>query len=372
MKYVSRCTIFVFVVLSLILTACGGSVEATNPEEPAASVVESEAAEVEEEPAAEEPVTGELTVACGAQEDWCQAMSQRFEEKTGIKTNYVRLSSGEALARFIASKDNPEFDVWHGGPADGYIAAKNEGLLEPYISPSAAVVPDQLKDPDGSWTGVYIGALGFCSNTEVLNDLGVDVPTSWEDLLDPALKEQVAMAHPATSGTAYTTFWTQTTINGGDQEKAFDYFADLHKNILQYTKSGSAPGQMAGRGEIAVAIIFSHDCVKFNEEGMTSLQVSFPSEGTGYEVGGAAILKGVKNLPAAQMYIDFVLSKEGQEIGPTVKSYQLPTNPEATVSDKVVKLSEVNLVDYDFINAAASKNELTTRFDAEIAPAPKE
>ncbi|NMC45794.1 MAG: ABC transporter substrate-binding protein [Chloroflexi bacterium] len=367
MKIVSKSVILVLLLLSLILTACQGTAASTPEAAPAVEDV-SDAADA----SADQVVTGELTVACGAQEDWCQAMTQSFEAKTGIKTNYVRLSSGEALARFIASKDNPEFDVWHGGPADGYIAAKNEGLLEPYISPSAALVPDQLKDADGSWTGVYIGALGFCSNADVLNDLGVDVPTSWDDLLDPALKEQVAIAHPATSGTAYTAFWTLATLNGGDQEKAFEYFAELHNNILQYTKSGSAPGQMAGRGEVAVAIIFSHDCVKFNEEGMTSLVVSFPEEGTGYEIGGAAILKGVKNLPAAQMYIDFVLSKEGQEIGPTVKSYQLPTNPEATVSDKVVKLSEVNLVSYDFIAAAAAKNDLTARFDAEIAPAPKE
>ncbi len=42
--------------------------------------------------------------------------------------------------------------------------------------------------------GIY-RRLGFCSNADVLNDLGVDVPTSWDDLLDPALKEQVAIAH---------------------------------------------------------------------------------------------------------------------------------------------------------------------------------
>jgi len=364
MKVVSRSVVFVLLVFSLALSACASSAASAPQEAPTEGSAE--------EASSEQVVTGELTVACGAQEDWCQAMTQGFEAATGIKTNYVRLSSGEALARFIASKENPEFDVWHGGPADGYIAAKNEGLLEPYISPSAALVPDELKDADGSWTGVYIGALGFCSNADVLNDLGVEVPTSWEDLLNPALKEQVAMAHPATSGTAYTAFWTLATLNGGDQEKAFEYFSDLHNNILQYTKSGSAPGQMAGRGEVAVAVIFSHDCVKFNEEGMTSLVVSFPEEGTGYEIGGVAVLKGVKNLPAAQMYVDFVLSKEGQEIGPTVKSYQLPTNPEATVSEKVVKLSEVKLVSYDFIAAAAAKSDLTTRFDAEIAPAPKE
>ncbi|HIQ05824.1 MAG TPA: iron ABC transporter substrate-binding protein, partial [Anaerolineae bacterium] len=103
--------------------------------------------------AAPAPKPEKLTVLCGAQEDWCQALTQAFEAKTGIKTSYVRMSSGEALARIRAGKDNPEFDVWHGGPADGYIAAKEEGLLEPYVSPLAAKIPEQLKDPEAYWTG---------------------------------------------------------------------------------------------------------------------------------------------------------------------------------------------------------------------------
>jgi iron(III) transport system substrate-binding protein len=59
-----------------------------------------------------------LTVLCTPQEDWCVAMTQAFQEETGINTNYVRLSSGESLARIRASQDNPEFSVWWGGPAD--------------------------------------------------------------------------------------------------------------------------------------------------------------------------------------------------------------------------------------------------------------
>lgn len=313
-----------------------------------------------------------LTVLCGAQEDWCQLMTQTFQEKTGIETNYVRMSSGEAMARLSASKDSPEFDVWHGGPADGYMVAKNEGLMEAYASPNAKNIPDQFKDAEGYWTGVYVGALGFCSNTEVLNSLGAEVPQSWEDLLNPVFKEQIAMAHPATSGTAFTAFWTQMTINNFDEDASFAYYRELHNNILQYTKSGSAPGKMAGRGEIAVAIIFSHDCVKFNEEGMTSLVVSFPSEGTGYEVGGVGIVKNAANMDAAKQYVDWVLTAEAQELGPQVKSYQLPTNPDAKVSEKSVKLSEVTLVDYDFIKSGDSKKGITEKFDADIAPAPKE
>ncbi|NMC79783.1 MAG: extracellular solute-binding protein, partial [Chloroflexi bacterium] len=210
------------------------------------------------------------------------------------------------------------------------------------------------------------------SNQEVLDSLGVAVPQSWQDLLDPKLKGQVAMAHPATSGTAFTAFWTVVTLDNFDVDKAFEYYSQLNNNILQYTKTGSAPGQMAGRGEVAVSIIFSHDCVMFNEQGMKSLVVSFPSEGTGYEVGGVAVIKGSPNLDAAKKYVDWALTAEAQEIPPTVQSYQLPTNPDATVSEKSVKLSEVKLVNYDFVKSAAQKAEITERFDADIVPAPKE
>jgi iron(III) transport system substrate-binding protein len=87
-------------------------------------------------------VSGELTVLCTPQEDWCVKMVEEFEAATGIPTSYVRMSSGEALARLRAGAEAPEFDVWWGGPADGQIAAGAEGLLEPYISPNAAAIPD--------------------------------------------------------------------------------------------------------------------------------------------------------------------------------------------------------------------------------------
>ncbi|NOG50751.1 MAG: extracellular solute-binding protein [Chloroflexi bacterium] len=174
---------------------------------------------------------------------------------------------------------------------------------------------------DANWVGVYVGALGFCSNVDVLEELGVEAPTSWEDLLAPELKGFVAMAHPATSGTAFTAFWTIVTLEadkleaeeegtGYDEEgspteaavdNAFEYYAALHQNILQYTRSGSAPGSLAGQGEIAVAIIFSHDCVKLQQEGYEGiLTTTFPEEGTGYEIGGMGIIKGAPELEAAK------------------------------------------------------------------------
>ncbi|MEO3778388.1 ABC transporter substrate-binding protein [Micromonospora sp. B11E3] len=310
-------------------------------------------------------------VVCGATEDWCAATTKKFTETTGVKADFVRLSSGEALARIKAGKSNAEFDVWYGGPADGYAAAGAEGLLEPYVSANASVIPNKYKDPQGVWTGVYVGALGFCSNTKLLAKKGLEVPDAWADLLDPKLSKDIGIAHPSTSGTSYTALWTQVQLAGGDETKALEYMRKLHPNVLQYTKSGAAPAQMVARGEVAVGVIFSHDCVATMEAGFPDLKVSFPAEGTGYETGGVALVKGAKNPVSAKKFIDWALTTEAQEIGPTVKAYQFPTNPEAKVSDKVVDLSSIKMVDYDAAVAGEAKSALNKRFDAEVAQAPK-
>lgn len=334
-----------------------------------------------------------LTVLCTPQEDWCVAMTQAFEEETGIETNYVRMSSGESLARIRATQDDPEFSVWWGGPADAFIAAYEEGLIEPYEPELASVLPEKAVGVDHSWHGIYMGAIGFCSNVEYLEELGVEPPTSWEALLDPALKGNIAMAHPATSGTAFTSFWTIVTLKADEMEAAeegagydeegnpteaaidaaFEYFAELHQNILQYTRSGSAPGQMAATGQIGVAIIFAHDCVKLQVEGFEGVVVNtFPEEGTGYEIGGMALIKNGPEPETAKRWIEWALTPEAQAIGATVNSLQLPTNPNTPVSDLSPKFEDINLVDYNFIAAGMHRTEIVERFDAEIAPQPTE
>jgi iron(III) transport system substrate-binding protein len=342
-----------------------------------------------------------LTVLCTPQEDWCVAMTQAFEEETGIETNYVRLSSGESLARIRAAQEDPEFSVWWGGPADAFIAAAEEGLLDQYESPNAEDIPEQYKDADAYWTGVYVGALGFCSNVDILDELDLEPPTSWDDLLAPELASSVAMAHPATSGTAFTTFWTVVTLKADELDEmamedednedavmgydddgfpteaaidaAFEYFGALNNNILQYTRSGSAPGTLAGQGEIATAIIFSHDCVKLQEEGFEGILVNtFPEEGTGYEIGGMGIIANGPEPEAARMWYDWALTADAQEIGPSVNSLQLPTNPDAAISDLAVNLSEITVVDYNFEAAGLNRNDVVERFDAEVATTPTE
>ena len=80
-------------------------------------------------------------------ENWARPMFQEFEKATGIKVNFVRFSSGEALARVIAEKNNPRVDVLFGGPVETYSAGIKEGVFEPYKPPTFGVLAGPLQGP---------------------------------------------------------------------------------------------------------------------------------------------------------------------------------------------------------------------------------
>ena len=294
-------------------------------------------------------------------------MKAEFEKVyPDITVNFVRMSSGESLTRLRNERENPQFDIWWGGPIDSFIAAKQEDLLEQYESPNAANIidPALMLDSDSYWVGIYVGSLGFATNQNWLDENpGVEAPTSWNDLLKPEFAGQIMVAHPSSSGTSYTALCTIVQLKGDD---AWDYLQEYAGQVLQFTKSGSAPARFVGQGEAAVGVVFSHDIVARVEEGLP-LVLTFPEEGTGYEIGGMGIIKGAQHLDAAQKWYDWALEPATQELGPKYAAYQAPTVNGATAS--LPELLEVNLIDYDFEYCGANKKEFVDRFTNEIATA---
>lgn len=307
---------------------------------------------------------GSLTIACSQQEDFCQKMTQEFAKASGIKTNYVRLGAGEVLARLQASQG--EFDVWSGGQAENHLIADKKGFVERYKSPSASALPEKYNDPDGVWSGFYTDSIGFCSNKDELNNLGVDVPQSWEDLLNPKLKGKIVMAHPATAGVGYMVLFTIQTWKDGNRQAALDYLKELNKNVLQYSKSSATSTEMAGRGEIAVGIALDSDCAKAKDIGFDSLEYSYPSEGTGYEVGAVSVLSGARNKDAAKKYMDWILSKEAQDLYGSVPSFAAPTLPDAKLGKGVPPQDKVNQVKWDLVKASTDRDDFIKEFSAQI------
>ena len=310
----------------------------------------------------------ELNVLCTPQVQWCEGMKAEFEKANpDITVNFVRMSSGEALARLRNEKDNPQFDIWWGGPLDGFVAAKQDGLLEPYDSPNMANLRDQklYRDPDNEWAGIYVGTLGFATNKNWLaENPGVTAPTSWADLLKPEYKGQIMVAHPSSSGTSYTALCTILQLMG--DEKGWEYIKNYAGQVNQFTKSGAAPAKFVGQGEAGVGIVFSHDIVAEIEKG-SPLELTFPSEGTGYEIGGMGIIKGAKHLDAAQKWFDWALDPATQELGPKYEAYQAPTVNGAKASRP--ELLDVKMINYDFEYCGGNKSAIVDKFTNEVAAA---
>ncbi|HRA64876.1 MAG TPA: extracellular solute-binding protein, partial [Caldilinea sp.] len=177
-------------------------------------------------------------------------------------------------------------------------------------------------------------------------------------------KGQIMVAHPSGSGTSYTAHSTILQIKC--EEEGWKFIQEYAGQVLQFTKSGAAPAKFVGQGEAAVGIVFSHDIVAEIEKG-SPLVLTFPEEGTGYEIGGMGIIKGAKHLDAAKKWFDWALEPTTQELGPKYESYQAPTVEGATPSRP--ELLEVNLIDYDFDFCGSNKSAIVDKFTNEIAAA---
>lgn len=304
-----------------------------------------------------------------------QALVETFEHRSGIKVNWVRLSTGETLTRLRAEKDAPWGDVWWGGTLDPHAIAAFEGLTEPYCPSGYHQIDPRFRDALGECQviGVYVGILGFAVNTTMLQEKGLPIPTGWEDLLDPDYKGLIGMANPNTSGTALTILLTQVFRKGEengqkiDEDEAIEYMKKLHQNVAEYTKSGTAPGRMAGEGEIAIAIEFLHDAIYQAEQGY-SVTPLIPKEGTGYEIGGLNLIKGAPHPELAKPFIDWVITAEAQETQAPVGAYQLPTNIVAKAPSLPIPLHELRTVNYDFTWVAQNGKRILERWTREVFP----
>ena len=316
---------------------------------------------------------GRLTLYCSSDEAWCQQAKTEFEKATGIRVDMTRKSSGETYAQIKAEAANPKGDVWWGGTGDPHLQAAEENLTQAYVSPNrrriAEFAINQAKASKDRTIGIYSGALGWGYNEEMLKKEGLPVPQCWADLVKPIYKGKIQIANPNSSGTAYTALATLVQLMG--EKDAFNYLKALHRNVNQYTKSGSAPVKAAGAGETLIGIVFMHDAVAVAAAGRPIKTIA-PCEGTGYEIGSMSIIRGARNLENAKKFYDWALTAESQGRAKDVRSFQVPSNLDAAVSPLTPDLSRIKLINYDFVKygSSAERRRLLKKWDDEVGSLP--
>ena len=261
------------------------------------------------------------------------------------KASYIRGSTGPTIARLEAEKANPQADVVWGVFNDYMTGAATKGLLEPYAAKEASAIPARFKHPDNMWQGVTLLTVAFAVNQKKMAELKLPPPKSWADLIDPKYKGHVVMSNPSTSGTAYLLLASHAARLGED--KMWQYYDALDKNLSQVTKSGGAPGRMAASGETPIGVALAYE-VEVAKKNGAPIDIIWPSDGVPWTFEANGLVKGAKNPMNARRFLDWAVSKSA------MTSYAEWRGTGITRSDVPVsgpKITEMKLIDIDFVKA---------------------
>jgi iron(III) transport system substrate-binding protein len=314
----------------------------------------------------------EITVYTAIEDAQIPVYLEAFEKAhPEIEVKLVRDSTGIIAAKLLAEKDNPIADVVWGTGITNLMPLDELGLFEPYNPKGIDKILPELKDKADPvhWVGIDAYMATFAVNTVELENKGLPIPKSYEDLLDPKYKGLISMPNPASSGTGFLTVSALIQLMGEDG--AYEYLDKLHDNIGIYTHSGSKPAKLAGQGEFPIGISFDYPSFKEKESG-APIEVVFPIEGSGWEMEANTLVKKPEIKEAAKTFLDWAVSKDALELvnkNFAVVSIDLGNAlPEGYPNN----LLEKQLIDNDFQWAAKQRDsileEWTKRYDSKSEP----
>ena len=226
-----------------------------------------------------------------------------------IEVEVVSGSVGEYTSRIAAEADNPQGDVTWGGlcDSDGYT---HEALFEKWVSIHNDEAMEGYSTPNGFYSMDHLSTICFCVNTELEEELGLDI-RSYEDLLNPALKGKIVISDPNSSSAAWNNLCNIFSVYGVGTDEAWDYLAKLLENMVVVEKSSVCFNSVYD-GEYVVGLTYEDGAIKLNQNGSTTTEVRYPSEGTSAAAYGMAIVKNCPHRAAAEALVNFVCSAEGQ------------------------------------------------------------
>ena len=332
--------------------------EITKAETEASSEAETTKAETE---AAEKPYEGttlNVMLAYGGAE----AAFDAFTEKTGIKVEYVEISTGKALAQLQAENGNTTADIWFGGGVDSYISATDLGYLEQYVSPEAEAINPAYSDADGYWTGLALVPAGFLVNNVVLAEKNLEAPKTWEDLADPKYKGEIIMASPAISGTQYAIL--NGTIQAYGEEKGWEVWKGINENVDFYAQGGGEPGPKCAAGEFGIAVLAMTGGT-FAMEAEYPVTAVYPEDMIPWTPAPIAIFKNSQNKDAAKVFVDYFLSKEGQEALREADA-RIMARGDVAIPEAIGTVDTEKLIDQDVLLFGSQREALLEKWAAMV------
>ena len=249
---------------------------------------------------------GALSLYSSAPVEVMTAVANAYTKKYGVKVELWRSPSEQILQRVVTEARGRRFTadvIETAGP--NIEAANREGLLQEIVLPAAAELMPEAVARGRPWIVSRLSVFAIAYNTNVVR--AADAPKTFEDLLDTRWKGRLGIE-------ADDNHWLMTMAGAMGEQKTVTLFRDIvAKNGMSVRKGHSLMANLVVSGEVPVAIPAYVDEVNLLKASGAPIGSNFAAPTIAMPTAVAAF----KNAPhphAAVLFVDFLLSEEGQRI----------------------------------------------------------
>lgn len=331
--------LIVLLMAALVLSACGTGEEPVSATDPASPVVE------------EASISGDLVIYSGRSEALIQPVIDAFRVKYPEVNLLLKAGSNSELANaLIEEQANPQADVFITTELFTIQSLSQQDIFESYLPQGADQLPAEFLGADNAWTGLTRRVRVIMYNKDLVSE--DELPTSIFDLTDPKWQGQIAAAGSTNGGMQAQVAAMRQLL--GD-EATEEWLNGLIANEVTFFGGHTDVRKAVGAGEFKLGLVNHYYFYLQQAEG-SNVGIIFPDQGEG-QIGllsnatSAAIVKGSQNLAAAQAFLDFLVSVEGQELF-AEQNYEYPLLPGVALKEGVQPLDNFRLADVDVVQAA--------------------
>lgn len=251
---------------------------------------------------------GKLVVYSGRNENLVRPLIEQFKEKSGIDVEVRYADTSELTATLLEEGDASPADVFFSQDAGALAALEAEGRLAELEEGAADKVAERFRDPENHWTGVSGRARTIAFNPEKLSE--TERPANFLDVVDPKWKGRVGLAP---TNASFVSHVSALLIEiGEDDVKKF--LADLKASDPKIYDSNSLVVKAVASGEIDLGLVNHYYALNEKKENpAASVANIYPQEGAFVNLAGVGIIEGAENRTQADAFVEFLLSREGQE-----------------------------------------------------------
>lgn len=227
-----------------------------------------------------------------------------YTAATNTKVHLTYLPAGTLQERLDYLRQH-KFDCWLGGTAEEYYMANKQNILRPYITKESYKVPAELSNRQGEWTSLYLSYIALLSNKNNLRNYGLYAPETWDELLVPELKDEIAIPNLTLGGASYGMVTSLWQLRG--KENALNFAAELNKQYPIYTTTPGEAIDLVYIGKRTVAVL-PMDYALIMEARHRHLFATVPKDANRTMLTGAAVMKNNVDEKQAQAFLDYLMS----------------------------------------------------------------